>query len=778
MTSGSRRPTTGLSGILALAVVALGGAALIAWRVAVSVRVGPGWDTYAFLSNAAEFAGRGYGYAELHRAPVISLLTAAAFRLGAPLHEAVIQWVDGALSYTGLIAFYLLARRRLAPPLAAASALGLLVVQPLWQYLGSGYTDFPSIALSLWFLLALIAATERNPGYYALAGLLFVVAILTRYTALLIVFPGALWFAMRGSLFRHAKAVAGAIAVAVVAYLPMGSFYAARFGDGLFPFVFAFSVSETVTAPGGEGSVQAAAPFYLTHAPEFLAGAGFAVLGWLALAGALLGLALGTVATVAHSRPGTRRVAAAIGGVALALLGQTGGLFARQLTLPVAVFLVWSAFAPREEGDGREGPIAAAPALDAVMLLWLLVYLDFHGHQSIQVPRYVITMAAPVLYFMALGWWQSAADVGRTLGIRLRDEGSRPGMGQLAGAVGLGLVIALGLASTVATTSHTPDRLVVAARDSARWLVGRDADRESPPVYSDLWPLTAWYARTSVRPMPSYRDIRSYEHELTKHHAEYFVTLRSRRFDEFEVAKTFGPVTVLRRDTPSRGTLPRVAYLGKAWDNYLESVTDFDFFLMSDAGRYGLQGTAFLDGLTAGQLARYDAVAAYGVRWRDRAAGEAALGEHLRSGGTVVIDASANLGKLPYELGDTVMFDTVIKRGSVAKDATIAVEPAFAAAHPEVGSVSPSPFVNEDGGSWYGAEYSELPGSGPLVVLATLGGKPAIAVRRVGRGRVYWIGYNLVWHAFLTDNDDEGRLVRAVFDDAVTHSRRARIRDN
>jgi hypothetical protein len=149
--------------------------------------------------------------------------------------------------------------------------------------------------------------------------------------------------------------------------------------------------------------------------------------------------------------------------------------------------------------------------------------------------------------------------------------------------------------------------------------------------------------------------------------------------------------------------------------------------------------------------------------------GEAELVEYVENGGTLVIDASANIGTMATELGDTVMFDTVIRSGEVAgADSQIAVASDFAERHPEVAQVEAAPFVDEGGGAWRGAKYQPLPGSEPLDVIATLGNEPAIAMRRVGEGRVYWIGYNLVWHAFITENADERRLIEAVFADALS----------
>jgi hypothetical protein len=113
------------------------------------------------------------------------------------------------------------------------------------------------------------------------------------------------------------------------------------------------------------------------------------------------------------------------------------------------------------------------------------------------------------------------------------------------------------------------------------------------------------------------------------------------------------------------------------------------------------------------------------------------------------------------------MFDTVIRRESLPRDARIAVGPVLTERDPRLATIAAAPFVNESGGTWYGADYAPLPGSPELEVLATVGGRPAVALRRIGAGRVYWIGYNLVWHAYLTGNEDERALISAVFAEAL-----------
>lgn len=754
--------------LIAVAVVA---AAAIAYKVTAAIAVGPGWDTYAFLANAAEFAGRGFGYTELHRAPGLSALVAGGFVAGLPLSVWVIQVADGLLTLAGVVAFYLVARRRFRPLLAGVGALMLLCVQPLWLYLGSGYTDMPSVALSLWLLWACIKATEEDARWYLLVGPLFIAATMTRFTALLAAFPVAVWLVLRWRPFHQAKHLLGAGALAVVTYLPAARFYAERFGDVMFPFILAFRMSENVATPGGEAAAQASGTWYVRHLPAFLAGEPLAIVGMLVLIAAAAGIALGLWSYVRESAPRPSRLALAALAVAPALLAQAGaGVLLRQVTIPLAVAGVWYALAPHEE-DPRGRRTTAESALLAVMTAWLLAYFDFHGHQTIQVARYIVPMAPALVFLVLYGCQTFVTDVRDTLiGERsASDESALRPLLRFAAPAGLGLFVALVLGHTVATTSWEPDRYVVAARETAAWLV-EQRSLEGAVVYSDLWPLTAWYARIPARPMPTYTRAEAFGHALDRDGVDYYVTIRGRRFPAYDTVLQAGPATVLERTAPPAQGLARVLYLGKAWDNYLESVTDYAFYLDGTAGRYGWEGTAFFDSVSADDLARYEAVAVYGIRWRDRASGEAALGKYLAAGGSVVIDASANLATLPYDLADTVVFDTVIRREVVARDAAIEVMPAFAGRHPEVGVVRASPFLDEGGEPWYGAAYSPLPGAEELEVLATVGGRPAIVVRRVGSGRVYWIGCNLVWHAFLTENDAEMALVSAVFAEAIETS--------
>jgi hypothetical protein len=271
--------------------------------------------------------------------------------------------------------------------------------------------------------------------------------------------------------------------------------------------------------------------------------------------------------------------------------------------------------------------------------------------------------------------------------------------------------------------------------------------------------------------MPSFEESRAIEHELEKTRADYYVTWNRAEFASYAEEAHSDALRVLARASDDRADLPRVAHLGDAWDNYIEALCDYEFYLVSETGAQGWEGTAFLDAYTADELLEFDAVAAYGMRWMDRADAEDYLEGYLARGGALIMDVSNNLGTISYSLQDTAFFDTVIRREVLPRDSELRVASEFAAAHPDIGEVESSPWVGEDGGAWSGASYEPLRDASDRTVIVSVGDKPAVVAQNVGPGRIYWIGYNLAWHAFINENDDEARVIEAVFEDAIAHTR-------
>lgn len=730
---------------------AVAATALVATKLVMQLRAGPLWDSYAYLANAAAIAGKSIGYQEPWRSPGMSVLTAPAFLAG-PLNVAAIQVVDALLTLSGTAAFFLLLRRRFDVLPTIIGTLTLLVLPPVWAWIGVGYTDFPSVALALWAAYFFVKAAEENPAWYFAAFPLTMAAVLVRVTALLVVLPLGVWLLLRWHPFRHARHMTAGALLALGAYLPAGLFYAQRFGDALFPFIIAFQISQEQSTGAG----------FVTTEPGAIAGA-LLIVGALVL----LTVATGLLQSIADwlmsaRRPSPARLAVVAAALAIAGMAarSSAGLIATQGVAVAACFVIWSVAAPRDE----TGRVKSSYALDALMFAWLLAFGMWFLGNPIKVPRYMITFAPGMIYIALLG-----LDAWATRFRSWRSGGAQEGRAAEALVwAGMGLAIVVALYVDVSITPRGPDEAGAVSKRSALWLADHDPAIRDRTVFSDVWPYTSWYLRANSEPMPAFTSPRAFMHELDKRDVDYYIALGSRSFEPtFTPIATDGGLRVLKRVLPARSDLPRVRYLGDAWQNYAEEITGFGFFLDSDSGAQGWEGSAYLDAYTAEELAEFDAVAAYGFRWKNRATAEKALEKYVRAGGVVVIDATGNFSRVGYPLEDAALFGVAISRRSLSAEAGWSVAPAFAGRHPEIGPMLPTPWRDEDGRAWVGASYEPLRPVEKWEVLATVGGTPAVAMQTMGKGRVYWLAYNLAWHAFKTGNDSEGRLVRAVFDDAL-----------
>ena len=788
--------------LLALTVVV---SVLTYIRIQERIAIGPGWDTYAFLDNAAEMAGRSVGYVEPHRPPVMAFLTSLLFRVGV-FNVSSIQVLDGALTAVGVIAFYLLLRRRFERPLAMIASVLLVLAPAVWNWLGSGYTDFPSVAFSICALVLAVKATEDDPRWYLIALPMVLGAILTRFGAFLMVVPVALWFSLRARPFKQAKYILAGLGVTGLAYIPAGIYYYRYFSDPFFPFGFAGNVAGAglsgVSKAGVHPTGLSAIPgsWYVRNAANLLfrnpSGHVGAFIGLVILGVTVIGLlvAAGAALWRQHSR---WRVLAPLAAAAFVLLTEwRGSTVLRVGAMALLGFVVATCLIPREREheptlEARRGwhtfrrlDPRALLALDSTIMVWGLLFFDAHGHMQPQIDRYFITMVPAALYFVTLGW--------RALGLPIRhavasfgEAGEliphpvlRPWMAWTIAALGLASLAILGAAPVARayspTTTPAKDPTILGAEKSAGWLLSHDRNIRQKAVYSDVWPLTSWYLGAEALPMPTFESAKAFPHELEKNRVEYYVTIRPHRYPGYRPVFNLFSTTVLQYQSTFPRTIPAILYFGDGWDAYLEQLCNFDFNLYFSNRRQVGTGTWMIDAMSAQDLAKYDAVAIFGAHWRSKAVAEQTLRTYVKNGGTVIIDASHNMDGFSYPLVDTVFTDVLVRRRALPASVVVSVTPALAQESCIATSFAPTPLVDENGGPWFGASYdpaawSRVAGQEPeeFDVVASVGSAPVILQQRFGKGRIYWVAANLFWHAYLEGNQSEVRLTRGLLRDAV-----------
>ena len=127
--------------------------------------MGPVFDTFDYLADAAEFAGIGIGYTDLNRPPLISFLTAIFFLFGGLSVEPVFI-VDGFLSITGCIGLYLFFNERLSPLSSFVGSLIFATFPIVLTYTGAGFNDVSSVGVAIWAIYLLICCGKRNSKWF------------------------------------------------------------------------------------------------------------------------------------------------------------------------------------------------------------------------------------------------------------------------------------------------------------------------------------------------------------------------------------------------------------------------------------------------------------------------------------------------------------------------------------------------------------------------------------------------------------------------------------
>ena len=143
-------------------------------------------DVFIYLTNSLVFAGFSSSNVYLYLSPLICFLTSIIFRLGF-LSEIALYVVTGVFCILGNIGIYVFLKNRFSSLLSLCGAFlfGSFSLNLLWW--ANGTLDIPAVALSIWAILFIILAVDKDSKYYILAIPLLVLAIFTRYTALFLI---------------------------------------------------------------------------------------------------------------------------------------------------------------------------------------------------------------------------------------------------------------------------------------------------------------------------------------------------------------------------------------------------------------------------------------------------------------------------------------------------------------------------------------------------------------------------------------------------------------
>lgn len=147
-----------------------------------------------------------------------------------------------------------------------------------------------------------------------------------------------------------------------------------------------------------------------------------------------------------------------------------------------------------------------------------------------------------------------------------------------------------------------------------------------------------------------------------------------------------------------------------------------------------------IDNYDQEELERYESIILYGFETNNLTNAEAKLEEYVRGGGKLIMAADNGLSNL---LPGDRFLGLKIKNNE------------FSGKPKKVSSAIPVKTSFESDGAWNGVYFQ-----GPIKPLVKIDGKTVVGKRRMGRGEVTFVGYNLIYHAVYNDRDSEYKLLQ------------------
>ena len=143
-------------------------------------------DVFVYLANSLSFAGYPSSRVYLYLSPFICFLTSILFRLGF-VYESSLYIVVGIFGIIGNIGIYVLLKNKFSSLLSLCGAIlfGSFSLNLLWW--ANGTLDVSAVSISIWTLIFVILAIDKDSEYYLIAIPLLVIAIFTRYTTLFLI---------------------------------------------------------------------------------------------------------------------------------------------------------------------------------------------------------------------------------------------------------------------------------------------------------------------------------------------------------------------------------------------------------------------------------------------------------------------------------------------------------------------------------------------------------------------------------------------------------------
>lgn len=137
---------------------------------------------------------------------LLSFLVSILLRFGFET-ESVIFYIDTILYFSGVIALFLLLRKRFSSLQSLFGALLYASSPVVLVWLAAGLTDIASLSISIWAFYFLVLAVEQS-RFYFLAFPSIILTFLARFPATVMIFPVLLYVFLQRNILRNIRFVA------------------------------------------------------------------------------------------------------------------------------------------------------------------------------------------------------------------------------------------------------------------------------------------------------------------------------------------------------------------------------------------------------------------------------------------------------------------------------------------------------------------------------------------------------------------------------------------
>lgn len=529
------------------------------FRVKMHLYLWPTFDTYDLLANAALFAGKGIGYSDLLRPPLLPFLTSIYFMFDG-LNIGTIFVIDGLLFMLGCVGLYFFLNERFTPLISFVCSL-LYATSPLIIiFAASGYYDIPSVSIGIWAIYLTYLGVKRNSKFFFLAFPVAMLSVLTKYSMALLIFPIFAYILISRAKIKNHKDVMWSMFLGLLVLVPVLLFFYANLGNPLYPFMIFFKTSGSLMT-AEHFAYNPDSLYFIKYLPHYLGEISLLII-FSTLFAILFHLykKIGKIETLNWNEgmgKGNKIKLEFFLIIFTSLLlittfGKIHYLFSEVIFF--AIIILTSNLFSKWGCDCN---------VELLFFAWFGTFFIFHSVYLIKDHRYFIFLVAPLVYFLTLG----LSFTTEKFQFKFKKK-------NLTLYLFSALLILLMISSTVSRfeviekVNINNKVLNENVLDACNWLKNYDPDYKSKIIYADYWPLFVWHLQMDVGKMPTFRnnqtilmgaedfnftaeDEKVYGRELNKIKPDYYFFIwgnrRNMTFTNYEAIMRSGSVIIYKR---------------------------------------------------------------------------------------------------------------------------------------------------------------------------------------------------------------------------------------